>query len=240
LHFRFFQISSFTSNVKLQRFYQLSGLKYLYRIFRVVLPLSPSRGNAHKNILLKMTSEMSLPANHTSYYSILNLPQTCTTTEIKSAYHKLLLSTHPDKVQTQGKSTSFAIQDIQSAYRALSNVQSRKEYDDILHEHYIKLGVTNSNGAGSGVLIDGIDKLDLSVFEEVENGEEFQYVHACPRCTVEDGFVISEEDLEEDIQHHQRSSTTHTEEGEVESENYQLLIQCAHCSLWICVSYSIS
>ena len=197
------------------------------------------------------TTAVTLPSNHVSYYEILGVSQDCTTKDVKSAYHHLLLTHHPDKKAQREDGTSMngnrhSIQHIQNAYRTLSDEKRRRDYDAALHTHFIKLGLTGTSTATLDT--DGIDRIDLSVFEVVESEPKIEgkvaeapaeleelFVHACPRCRFEDGFVLSETDLEQgaQVQEH-RTNSNHAD------TTYQLLLQCASCSLWICVTYSIS
>lgn len=186
------------------------------------------------------TNSQILPPNHVSYYEILGVPKESTLKEVKTAYHSLLLNNHPDK-QTQLNlklgQQRHQIQHIQDAYKTLSDEKKRKEYDIALHHHFIKLGLNSTN---TSINIDGIDRIDLSEFEVVEDredeGEEELFIHACPRCTFEDGFVLSESDLEQGTQKIHNDNDYNNEK----ETDYQLLVQCASCSLWICVTYSIS
>jgi hypothetical protein len=69
-----------------------------------------------------------------SYYEILNLNKNCNQADIKKAYHKKSLITHPDK--TRGKTTEEIkrLQEefiqISKAYDILINAESRKLYDE--------------------------------------------------------------------------------------------------------------
>lgn len=184
--------------------------------------------------------EIRLNPNHVSYYSILGVSKDSTTAEIKSAYHKLLLAHHPDKQHSQpvegDHKPLHSIQQLQQAYRTLIDEDERRFYEDALHAHYIKLGLVNGqDNSGHGIDINGIDKLDLSEFAEVENDdEEVSFTHVCPRCSAENGFVVTEKELEEGISLHGVTVDS------ARNSNYQLLIQCSSCSLWLCVTYSIA
>ncbi|OKL63196.1 hypothetical protein UA08_01225 [Talaromyces atroroseus] len=64
----------------------------------------------------------------TSYYDALGVPPTATELEIKKAYRKLAITTHPDK--NPGDETAHArFQAIGEAYQVLSNDELRKQYD---------------------------------------------------------------------------------------------------------------
>ncbi|CRG83476.1 putative J domain-containing protein C3E7,11c [Talaromyces islandicus] len=64
----------------------------------------------------------------TTYYDALGVPPTATELEIKKAYRKLAITTHPDK--NPGDETAHArFQAIGEAYQVLSNDDLRKQYD---------------------------------------------------------------------------------------------------------------
>ncbi|KAL2215389.1 DnaJ domain protein [Thermoascus aurantiacus ATCC 26904] len=64
----------------------------------------------------------------TTYYDLLGVPPTATELEIKKAYRKLAITTHPDK--NPGDETAKArFQAIGEAYQVLSNEELRKQYD---------------------------------------------------------------------------------------------------------------
>lgn len=195
-----------------------------------------------------MKSTQTLPPNHTSYYEVLGLPNDCTLKDIKLAYHKLLLTHHPDKQNQKNLSNddnekkanfSYSVQYIKDAYRTLSNEKERQNYDVLLHNHFIKLGLNSNN-----VHINGIDRIDLSKFEIIEknsnsnsnsnnsdddnNDNQIFFIHPCPRCSFNDGFILTEDDLEKGMIDNSTDS------------DHQILVQCASCSLWLCVTYSIT
>ncbi|KAH8690106.1 DnaJ domain protein [Talaromyces proteolyticus] len=64
----------------------------------------------------------------TTYYDALGVPPTATELEIKKAYRKLAITTHPDK--NPGDETAHArFQAIGEAYQVLSSSELRKQYD---------------------------------------------------------------------------------------------------------------
>ncbi|GAM40004.1 hypothetical protein TCE0_034f12013 [Talaromyces pinophilus] len=64
----------------------------------------------------------------TTYYDALGVPPTATELEIKKAYRKLAITTHPDK--NPGDETAHVrFQAIGEAYQVLSNDELRKQYD---------------------------------------------------------------------------------------------------------------
>ncbi|KAK2747401.1 hypothetical protein FQN55_005150 [Onygenales sp. PD_40] len=72
----------------------------------------------------------------TTYYDALGVPTTATELEIKKAYRKLAITTHPDK--NPGDETAHArFQAIGEAYQVLSNEQLRKQYDKFGKDHAV-------------------------------------------------------------------------------------------------------
>lgn len=64
-------------------------------------------------------------------YKVLSLSRTASESEIKSAYRKLALKNHPDKVAASEQDTAKAkFQEIAFAYAILSDPVRRKRYDD--------------------------------------------------------------------------------------------------------------
>ncbi|GAB4845401.1 hypothetical protein Ancab_038808 [Ancistrocladus abbreviatus] len=65
-------------------------------------------------------------------YEVLGLPESCTQDEIRSAYKKLALQRHPDKLVQSGLSAEEAtasFQELVRAYEVLSDPKERKWYD---------------------------------------------------------------------------------------------------------------
>ncbi|PWW77276.1 DnaJ-domain-containing protein [Tuber magnatum] len=66
-----------------------------------------------------------------SPYEILGVPTTSTTAEIRSAYRKLALTVHPDKVPEGERDTAkIAFQELTFAYGVLSDEARRKRFDE--------------------------------------------------------------------------------------------------------------
>jgi DnaJ-class molecular chaperone len=61
-----------------------------------------------------------------SYYSLLGLTKEATSDDIKKAYHRLALQSHPDKC---GHSDDFLL--IAEAYNVLMNSESRAAYERV-------------------------------------------------------------------------------------------------------------
>ncbi|XP_029655052.1 chaperone protein DnaJ-like [Octopus sinensis] len=67
------------------------------------------------------------------YYKSLGVSRTATTKEIKSAYRKLAMDKHPDRVKGDKKEAEAEFSKITEAYEVLSNTEKRRLYD--LHGH---------------------------------------------------------------------------------------------------------
>lgn len=75
---------------------------------------------------------MSTQNQKRCYYEVLGLPQSCTQDEIRSAYKKLALQRHPDKLVQAGVSAAdatAAFQELVHAYEVLSDPKERSWYD---------------------------------------------------------------------------------------------------------------
>jgi curved DNA-binding protein CbpA len=77
---------------------------------------------------------MSIPPKYTDYYDLLGLPRdsTLTAQKIKTAFMTKALQWHPDKAPTQEDVPVYTkyYEDIQEAYKILSNEDSRRQYTD--------------------------------------------------------------------------------------------------------------
>ncbi|KAI1272854.1 DnaJ domain-containing protein [Xylaria sp. FL0933] len=73
----------------------------------------------------------SEPPTVVNPYDVLELERTATADQVKSAYRKLALKNHPDKVpENQKKEAHEAFQSIAFAYAVLSDPTRRKRYDE--------------------------------------------------------------------------------------------------------------
>ncbi|KAI3955143.1 hypothetical protein MKX01_034172 [Papaver californicum] len=76
---------------------------------------------------------MAVPVGKRCLYEILGLNRDCSPEEIRSAYRKLALQRHPDKLITQAgiseKQANAAFQELLNAYEVLSDPKERSWYD---------------------------------------------------------------------------------------------------------------
>ncbi|XP_057517297.1 DNAJ protein JJJ1 homolog [Amaranthus tricolor] len=82
------------------------------------------------------------------YYEVLGLPQSCTQDEIRSAYKKLALQRHPDKLVQSGTPSADAnasFQELVRAYEVLSDPKERSWYDS----HRSQILFSSSSGGNS-------------------------------------------------------------------------------------------
>ncbi|KAK4102829.1 DnaJ-domain-containing protein, partial [Parathielavia hyrcaniae] len=64
----------------------------------------------------------------TAFYEILQLPRTCTDAEVKKAYRKLSLLTHPDKNGHEQADEAFKV--VARAFGILGDKEKRDRYDE--------------------------------------------------------------------------------------------------------------
>lgn len=91
--------------------------------------------------------------NSDDYYTVLGVPRTATTKEIKSAYRKLALRYHPDKVPEDEKDKSEEVfVRVSEAYSILSDDEKRKVYDKYGKQglEMMERGMDPEQSAGGG------------------------------------------------------------------------------------------
>ncbi|KAG8525532.1 uncharacterized protein KY384_009176 [Bacidia gigantensis] len=178
-------------------------------------------------------------ALHTpTHYSILSLPSptspsspSLTSKQVKQAYRDALLLHHPDKSLRPSSSLTTlptpnpTIDQITLAYKTLISPSSRSAYDRSLlltsvlpHPHHPlrPQDEQESKWTGQDTVLD-LDDFHHSPVERV-------YYTAC-RCGSREGreYVVTESELEKAV-----------DEGEEE-----VGVQCAGCSLWVWVAFSV-
>jgi DnaJ-class molecular chaperone len=79
-------------------------------------------------------------------YEILDVSSDCSLDVLRQNYHRLLLEYHPDKRNSNDLITKKCFEDIQNAYRILSNSELRLKYDQEQERHHLHtLPHTNIN-----------------------------------------------------------------------------------------------
>jgi molecular chaperone DnaJ len=91
------------------------------------------------------------------FYSLLEVTQTCSATELKQSYKKLARKYHPDNKET-GDENLF--KKLGEAYSVLSDEQKRAYYDRIGHEGYLQGGSRGPSYAGGDIFNDLQDVFD--------------------------------------------------------------------------------
>jgi DnaJ-class molecular chaperone len=92
-----------------------------------------------------------VPASTTAkrdYYSVLGVPRTASTKDIKTAYRKLARKHHPD-VNPGDKQAESTFKEIGEAYAVLSDADKRKKYDRWGHD-WEKIDQAQKAGGGVG------------------------------------------------------------------------------------------
>ncbi|ETI26998.1 hypothetical protein G647_10097 [Cladophialophora carrionii CBS 160.54] len=166
-----------------------------------------------------------------SYYDVLRLSRHdlggLSKDDIRAAYRQALLTHHPDKVPganrkgvlkahpDEAPNTRYTIDEIVLAFETLSDPIKRVEYDRSLQD-VGELGWKQVNGQkGTHTGVEVYDLEDL-VYAEVSN----TWFKGC-RCGDEQGYILTEPDLEREKQH-----------GE-------LYVGCRGCSLFIKVQFAV-
>lgn len=101
-------------------------------IYRQAVELAPEGSPEEKDAEQKLReAQVALKqSKEKNYYKILGVSRTATSKEIKSAYRKLALQWHPDKVtEEQKEEAEKKFQDIGEAYEVLSDEELRAKYD---------------------------------------------------------------------------------------------------------------
>lgn len=112
-------------------------------------------------------------------YEILRVSRQCSFDELRRQYHRLLLEYHPDKIQSTNSNDRKHFEEIQSAYRILSDVKLRLKYDQEQERKELhRLAHTNVDWNQSdeeficrcGTILDLDDEIQSTIVE-------------CPNCS---------------------------------------------------------
>jgi diphthamide biosynthesis protein 4 len=168
---------------------------------------------------LTQTLQLSMTNSH-NLYEILGLTFSAssppTPSDIKAAYHRSLLSNHPDKSSplTTPTLSALTIDAIKSAYATLSNPTTRILYDRTL------LTSTSHKSSSIQDALTGEERVDLD--DMTYDDATASYFRTC-RCGEARGHEASESDLEAEAARGAR----------------EVLVQCAGCTLWLRVEFSM-
>ncbi|XP_057419358.1 DNAJ protein JJJ1 homolog [Lotus japonicus] len=112
------------------------------------------------------------------HYEVLGLPRDCTPDEIRSAYRRLALQRHPDKLVQTGISQSEAtaqFQELQQAYEVLSDPKERSFYDS----HRSQILFADPNSSSNSLVPDLFSFFSNSVFSGYsDSGKGFYKVYS--------------------------------------------------------------
>lgn len=86
---------------------------------------------------------------NTSFYTVLDVPETAAPDEIKKAYRKLSMLYHPDKNGNSSESTE-KFQKISEAYEVLGDAEKKKEYDMTQNNPFFKMMGQSMGQPGMG------------------------------------------------------------------------------------------
>ncbi|KAF8203892.1 DnaJ domain-containing protein [Pholiota molesta] len=101
----------------------------------------PGARECHKPAQSIRPKKLDPPSSTVDFYQLLSVPKHASLAEIKSAYHRLLLQSHPDKRNPSSPGGYVDISLIKKAYTTLSNEDSRAAYDlDLKQRTYTSAG----------------------------------------------------------------------------------------------------
>ncbi|KAK4039280.1 hypothetical protein C8A01DRAFT_16740 [Parachaetomium inaequale] len=182
------------------------------------------------------------PQNPT-YYEILNLsPSTLSSQEdantsaslLKRAYHRALLTHHPDKTKSKNPSSTtplqvegkreppkYTIDQISTAYATLSRPTQRQAYDRSLIVQSQQAAGGGIRGSGQAEFQTGIEAVDLDDLDYQEELDGTTTWYRSCRCGNPRGYHFTEADL--------------ADAGDVG----ELMVGCVDCSLWLRVYFAV-
>ena len=138
-------------------------------------------------------------------YSLLEVTREASMEQLKANYHRILLKVHPDKCS--GNATQFI--KVHSAYRLLSNADSRAQYDNLRRQTEL---MQRSDIDDIEALLNLHDDFDLAK----DGGcESFERVCRCGSI-----YVITQTELGKVY-----------EEWETNAESFVLALECDSCSI---------
>ncbi|EPS43075.1 hypothetical protein H072_2950 [Dactylellina haptotyla CBS 200.50] len=202
-----------------------------------------------------------------TYYTILSLPASLPPTHptyqttLKKAYHRTLLRCHPDKLSSGGVNVDsldrdentragqedepiYTIDQINTAYKTLSSPSTRKEYDTSLRL-LLSQGTSplQKDGYKTGLDIVDLDDMvyrDPIVGDSTPGGSGGRFTRSC-RCGADEGYVLTEQDMDEIEQELERQQNTDGKQQQQQQQSTarSMIIGCLGCSLWVQVDWVV-
>jgi curved DNA-binding protein CbpA len=190
--------------------------------------------------------KMSRTENIADFYEVLNIPfldsaPVLSKQQIKLAYHRALLKHHPDKASAALAShakppvlsstradhasvgtRTYTIDEITKAYQTLSDPALRGAYDRTLRLQRLRTGEKLKDADVFHTGLEVVDLEDMNYEEALESRGAGAYWYRSCRCGDEQGFIVTEDELEREAQH-----------GEI-------VIGCQGCSLWMKVLFAVA
>ena len=115
-------------------------------------------------------------------YEILGVSSNCSLDTLRQAYRHLLLQYHPDKTDSNDVVTKKRFEDIQAAFKILSNTELRLKYDqeqERLHLHTLPHTNIDSND------LDDDDEYTCRCGTILQIDKEIDFdVLECPNCSM--------------------------------------------------------
>lgn len=103
------------------------------------------------------------------YYETLGVDKSASQDEIKKAYRKLALKYHPDR-NPDNKEAEEKFKEAAQAYEILSDMQKRKQYDQLGHAGFEGMGAGGPGGPGANMNMDDIFSTFGDIFGDIFGG----------------------------------------------------------------------
>lgn len=165
-----------------------------------------------------MTASHVGPQTSQNHYETLQVAYDASLPEIKAAYHRILLTSHPDKASRQAAkytdnapSEEFDVARLQEAYKTLSSPERRIVYDQTLAQVPTGRGSILNSGPRPAQIV------SLEEFDHQDNSERNEHDVWTYPCRCGGQYAIAEEEMEAD----------------------QHLVACGSCSEAIYVGYEV-
>lgn len=159
--------------------------------------------------MINIPAILDSSSNTADLYQLLSVSKDASLAEIKSAYHRALLKSHPDKRSASNSDNYVDIALIKEAYTTLSNEEDRAAYNARLTQN---IYTSASPRPAQVISLEEFDDESLGIAEEDSEGGPWRY-----SCRCGGSYLIT---------------TTSMEKGEH-------LIACSSCSETIWVGYEV-